>query len=347
MQRENERDDIPYPTPFEELRVEDVRFFVGGHGRSGTTWLERTLNSHPEVLCLGPGMLFGRDIGEFGGRQVLHKVLANSEELRDWHEGLKNFRGEYQNPWTRPGEFQRDADYITRAVIDVLMRRELTESDKRVLGDRTPHHISQLPEIHSLYPEAKVIHAVRDGRDVAVSGMHHRIDSSDGAYHTARKGQPVELSSEELEIRDAYLQDREAFLSSGRSIFTEDQIRQRTKSWNRVVRKGRDTGRHLFGDNYFEFHYEDHLNRPGEALESLLNLLEVETNSQVIERMVEANRFENVAGRPQGQEDPGSFHRKGVAGDWKEVFTERDKQIFKEEAGELLIELNYENDNGW
>ena len=39
--------------------------------------------------------------------------------------------------------------------------------------------------------------------------------------------------------------------------------------------------------------------------------------------------------------------RKGVSGDWREVFTERDKRIFKEEAGELLVELGYEDDLGW
>ena len=76
---------IPQPVPPEELRVEDVRFFVGGHGRSGTTWLQRTLNSHPEILCNGEGMFFGRDMGDFGGRRLLYKVLANSEELKAWH----------------------------------------------------------------------------------------------------------------------------------------------------------------------------------------------------------------------------------------------------------------------
>ena len=52
-------------------------------------------------------------------------------------------------------------------------------------------------------------------------------------------------------------------------------------------------------------------------------------------------------GRERGQEDAGSFFRKGVAGDWRAAFTDRDKRIFKEEAGDLLVALGYEKDTGW
>ena len=325
---------IPQPLPTEELRVEDVRFFVGGHGRSGTTWLQRTLNTHPEILCEGEGMFFGRSMGDFGGRRLLYKVFAESEELKAWHEYGDNF-------WTKPEEFERDIAQITRAAIDALMRRALTESGKRVLGDRTPHHISHLKEIHILYPNAKIIHAIRDGRDVAISGLH-------SFWHNAQdKGGVVNLAPEEAEIREAYLEDREAFLASGRSIFTEERIRQRGRSWNRAVRQGRQTGLELFGENYVEFKYEDHLYSPHEALEELFGFLGADTDPEVIDRVVENNRFEKMAGRPQGEEDSESFLRKGIHGDWKGVFTERDKRIFKEEAGELLVELGYEEDKNW
>jgi hypothetical protein len=39
--------------------------------------------------------------------------------------------------------------------------------------------------------------------------------------------------------------------------------------------------------------------------------------------------------------------RKGVAGDWQNVFTEGDKEIFKDEAGKLLVRLGYEKDRKW
>src|SRR5215203_6981149 len=36
-------------------------FFVVGQQKSGTTWLMRMLDSHPEILCKGEGRFFGKD----------------------------------------------------------------------------------------------------------------------------------------------------------------------------------------------------------------------------------------------------------------------------------------------
>jgi hypothetical protein len=36
-------------------------FFVVGQGKSGTGWLQKTLDFHPEVLCSGEGKFFGRE----------------------------------------------------------------------------------------------------------------------------------------------------------------------------------------------------------------------------------------------------------------------------------------------
>jgi hypothetical protein len=42
----------------------------------------------------------------------------------------------------------------------------------------------------------------------------------------------------------------------------------------------------------------------------------------------------------------GTF-RKGVSGDWKNYFTAQHKSVFKEVAGQLLIDLGYEKDMDW
>jgi hypothetical protein len=39
--------------------------------------------------------------------------------------------------------------------------------------------------------------------------------------------------------------------------------------------------------------------------------------------------------------------RSGKAGGWRKQFSPENKQLFKEVAGDLLIQLGYERDHGW
>lgn len=40
---------------------------------------------------------------------------------------------------------------------------------KPLAGDKTPGHVRRIPELHALWPRAKFVHIVRDGRDVGLS----------------------------------------------------------------------------------------------------------------------------------------------------------------------------------
>ena len=309
-------------------------FFVVGHGRSGTTWSERLLNSHPEVLCKGSGMFFGRTIGLFEGRKTLYATLANSDELRLWHDMLPNYWGE------RP--FDEDVPGMVKALTDHTLKTALDKSDKRIVGDRTPHYAQFLQEIHELYPASKIIHIIRDGRDVAISNLH-------AFWNSARdRGGPIDLDSEELERRDAYLEDRESFLKSGESIFTESRIKQLSSSWKRLITRARGDGQRLFGDNYLEIRYERLLDEPRAELERVFEFLAVDRDTRTVDQLIEENSFEKGArGRVRGEEDTTSFFRKGIHGDWKNVFNDRDRRIFKEQTDNLLINLGYEKDMNW
>jgi hypothetical protein len=58
--------------------------------------------------------------------------------------------------------------------------------------------------------------------------------------------------------------------------------------------------------------------------------------------------FKNLSkGRDAGSEKVTSHYRKGIAGDWKNHFTEKHKQLFKDRYGDLLVKLGYENSNDW
>ena len=64
--------------------------------------------------------------------------------------------------------------------------------------------------------------------------------------------------------------------------------------------------------------------------------------------MVHDNRFETkTAGRKEGEEDVTSHYRKGVAGDWRNHFTQQHVDEFKKRYGDLLVRLGYEDSADW
>jgi lipopolysaccharide transport system ATP-binding protein len=64
-----------------------------------------------------------------------------------------------------------------------------------------------------------------------------------------------------------------------------------------------------------------------------------------LREVVIAYQFERwTGGRQRGQEDSTAHERKGIAGDWRNYFSDRIKRTFKERYGELLIATNYEKD---
>lgn len=312
----------------------DVVFFIVGEMRSGTSWLRRTLSAHPEIVCGHEGTFFGQD---YSREEIpvypepvssFMRALTVSEELRVWHE----------LPWNRwKGGHEEDVRNLTRRSVDYFLSKEVIRTGKRIVGDKSPQHTECLDEIYEVYPDARIVHIVRDGRDVAVSAMHHwwRLakDQPDGVFA---------LTPEELEIRDAYLRDREGFLASGRSIFTEERLDQLARRWSHRVGKARKDGTALYGERYLEVRYEDLLRDAPETLRRVLGLLRARRGDGVIEHCVRATSFERASKRRRGEEDPGSHFRKGVAGDWRGVFTERDLEIYEELAGERLIEMGYE-----
>ncbi len=94
--------------------------------------------------------------------------------------------------------------------------------------------------------------------------------------------------------------------------------------------------------------YEDILGRDMEILERvLLGHCRLAVPPEKLREVVLANRFEARAGRKRGQEDLGSHERKGVAGDWKNHFTDTVAKAFKNRFGELLVQAGYEQNDRW
>jgi hypothetical protein len=246
-------------------------FFVTGLGKSGTSWLMRTLDSHPEILCKGEGRFFAahwrRANFDPEGTQALasslYYALLHSEYLRLWVE---------RSIWAREGEAARHLDNLTRLATEHFLMQKLRETDKKLVGDKSPLLGADfIQEVSRVYPEAKVIHIIRDGRDQAVSMLHHVWNRStdQGGVQTLKPG--------EFERREIYRKDPQRLLLTGEGMFTEERLRGAARSWNERVGKTAEDGPALLGPNYSEVRYEDLLERPNEEVARLAGFLGADT----------------------------------------------------------------------
>jgi lipopolysaccharide transport system ATP-binding protein len=95
--------------------------------------------------------------------------------------------------------------------------------------------------------------------------------------------------------------------------------------------------------------YEDLLEHDLEILEPLLiDECQLPVSREKFREAVIANRFENLTkGRKPGKEELTAHERKGIAGDWKNHFSEKVKRAFKSRFGGLLVATGYEKDLNW
>jgi glycosyltransferase involved in cell wall biosynthesis len=315
-------------------------FFLVGRAKSGTTWLMRILNAHPEIVCKGEGRFFGRSY-RLPGQETrtiparpLSGAFAASDSLRSWLE---------RSVWARDGDAEHHLTELTRLAVDYFLGVHREQTGKRIAGDKTPFLTTDtVREISRVHPSAKVIHIIRDGRDVAISAKHHVWNRSSDA------GGIHDLDPEDRETRDAYRSDPDGFKRSGRSIFSPDWLDGTATEWARMVEQGRSDGRELLGDLYLEVLYEDLLEEPDAMVGTILQFLTASRQAQTVRACIDQASFERATGgRKRGDERPTEFLRSGAAGQWKDIFTARDREVFKEAAGDLLIELGYERDGGW
>lgn len=310
-------------------------FFLVGHQKSGTTWLMKMLDAHPDVMCRGESRPFGRDWHQKRLKQLsasyppasLYNAILNSERLRYWVE---------RSVWTRGQDTEEHLNNLTRLAIEYFLTQELAGTGKRIVGDKTVLLSPQIVrEISEVYPEAKVIHIIRDGRDVAVSTMHHLWNQSED------QGGHSKLTPPQREKREAYRKDPRKLIESGGGMFPGEWIPRTARRWTTNVEKTTEDGPTLLGGNYAEVRYEDLIERPQEEVGRLLAFLGASTDTEVVEQCVGSASFERLSeGRSRGEEGT-SFYRKGVAGDWKNVFTEENQREFEAVAGELLERLGY------
>mgnify|MGYP000011429180 CR=1 FL=1 len=88
-----------------------------------------------------------------------------------------------------------------RQVVDLLCKKLMAKKGKSEWGDKTPHYILKLPKLVNLFPNAKYLYIVRDGRDVALS-LLKKDWGPNNAYACAKQWQEANNTGQMTIIKE-------------------------------------------------------------------------------------------------------------------------------------------------
>lgn len=260
--------------------------FIGGAGRSGTTLLRVMLNAHPN-LCAGP---------EFKMLQPLSGIYNQMISLKDIRQAYNLNKNDIN---------QSFASFIS----SFFQKFKKDNSAKRIV-EKTPHNVLIMKELVSIFPNAKFVNVIRDGRDVTSS--------------------LVTMNWRDFE---------------GKPLPYVQNIEKATKYWSQVIVKSIQDSKHpLLKGRVKLIKYEDLIKNPEKVMKNVLDFLDEPWVEQVLSyNSIDRGYEPNESSTDQVSKGlySKSIHR------WKKDLTKDDKETFKEIAGKLLIDLGYENSLDW
>jgi hypothetical protein len=178
------------------------------------------------------------------------------------------------------------------------------ERDKPLVGEKTPDYVRYLPLLHGLFPFARMVHIIRDGRDVALSALE---------WATETKG-PGKLG-----------------------LWKEEPVGVCALWWRRQVAAGRRDGAGLGPGTYREVRYERLVADPESELRGITTFLDLPYAPEMAAYHVGQTRSQPGLSAKSAWLPPTPGLR-----DWRSSMAEQDVELFEALAGDLLSSLGYE-----
>ncbi len=272
--------------------------FVTGCARSGTTLLQRMLDSHPQLAVTNDTHVVPRTLL---GQNPLDRDMPMTDDLLREVVGFKRFDRLGVEPATArtlAATAPTFAEFV-RALFDESARRR----GKPLLGEKDPEYVRRLPLIHRLFPSARSVQIIRDGRDVALSTLE---------WVTPTR-----------------------FL--GRmALWREEPVAVCALWWRRQVLAGRQGRTEVGPDRCLEVRYEELVQTPEAVMRSIASFLDLPFDRT----MVEYNK--GKAQHKRGLSSKGQWlpPTPGLR-DWRVGLGPRDLQLFGVLAGDVLESLGY------
>jgi hypothetical protein len=172
-----------------------------------------------------------------------------------------------------------------------------------LVGDKTPSYVRSIPTLHALWPEAKFVHLIRDGRDVYISTIDW-----DRAFKITRRF----------------------------AAWSQDPVTTAAFWWEWNVRLGRESGGLLEQDLYYELRYEALIANPPEECAKLCKFLDVPYDDAMLHFRKGRERTEPGLDAKRAWQPVTS----GLS-DWRSQMPAGDVERFEAAVGDLLDELGY------
>lgn len=282
--------------------------FIVGVGRSGTTMLRLMLDAHPQ-LAIPPETHFVPDLIEaIEGGAAPEQAVEVMQSVRQWgdlhmepEEVLERFR-----------TLDRfEAGPALRAFYAIYAERQ----GKPRWGEKTPAYVRSMRRIEKALPEARFIHVIRDGRDVALSRWKRTLGEGERA--------PASQVAEGWQRRIRRAQKQGKRLSHYLELRYEDLVTDTEPNLRRIA-------------DFIELEWDPamlrYYERAGERMAEMardLPAVDGKPTRPGDERM-------QAHAMTQKPPDPSAMYR------WKERMSPEDVAAFDAEAGELLADLGYE-----
>lgn len=162
----------------------EAPFLIIGSASSGTTFLSNILDRHPTIAC-------GPELSVFNKKES-YDIAKIRNHLSEWFANGLSTDGQSYYPdyfhnldayfWTREEVIQLlHTESTIRSFYNAFFSHYLKARGKKMWGEKTGSNAYCISEFIRLYPRAKVIHLLRDGRDCVCSIM--RRSGGVGTYH--------------------------------------------------------------------------------------------------------------------------------------------------------------------
>ncbi len=289
-------------TPVRPREVSPV--LISGTHKSGTTWLERVIDAHRDFIVLHEANTFNLfDVAEMRRMVAARQAHFSGRDYIRW-----------LNPAFDVADFSR---FLQISLAKELMLRLGRAWGARYVADRTPGYSGLYAHLSRFWEGLRIVHIVRHPLDVLASRLYHEANLARGE-RGADDGAPM------LHRLNAHI-DQGAVLAPGTIISDREAAGKSVAAL--LLGWRRDQENYLAASRVSPavlhlIKYEALLaDFAGEAAR-MFDFIGTDPARTDIAAIAGATSFAALSGgRVGGESDPRSFFRKGIAGDWRNVFS--------------------------